>query len=403
VDPPFYVPDEALNCFRRAIDRGRQTEADWSARFAEYSKEHPDLAQEFRRVMRGELPENWVESIPSFPADSKGMATREASGKVINAIGPLLPELIGGSADLNPSTKTVIKNAGDFESPEFMPKDVQGTSGGGWGYQGRNMHFGVREHAMGAIANGMGAHGGIIPYAATFFVFSDYMRPPIRLASIMELGVIFVFTHDSIGVGEDGPTHQPVEHLAALRAIPDLVVIRPCDANETAEAWRVAIETRHRPVALILTRQNVPTLDRKRYAPATGLRQGAYVLYDTPGGKSDLILIATGSEVGLITAAQEKLAQRGIAVRTVSMPSWELFESQPQQYKDEVLPPDIKARLAVEAAVSQGWCRYTGDSGDIIALNRFGASAPGKVIFEKLGFTVDNVVSRALKLAGSRQ
>jgi transketolase len=397
VDPPFYVPDEALNYFRRAVDRGRQMEADWSARFAEYAKEHPDLAQEFRRVMRGEVPENWAENVPSFPADSKGMATREASGKVINAIGPLLPELIGGSADLNPSTKTVIKNAGDFESPKFLPKDVQGTSGGGWGYQGRNMHFGVREHAMGAIANGMASHGGIIPYTATFFVFSDYMRPPIRLASIMELGVVFVFTHDSVGVGEDGPTHQPVEHLAALRAIPDLVVIRPCDANETAEAWRVAIETRHRPVALVLTRQSVPTLDRKRYAPAAGLRQGAYVLSDTPGGRLDLILIATGSEVALITAAQEKLAQKGIAVRTVSMPSWELFEAQPQEYKDKVLPPGVKARLAVEAGVSQGWCRYTGDSGDVIALNRFGASAPAKTIFEKLGYTVDNVVARALK------
>jgi transketolase len=402
VDPPFYVPDEAIDYFRRAVDRGRQMEADWSARFAEYAKEHPDLAREFRRVMRGELPENWVESIPSFPADSKGMATREASGKVINTIGPLLPELTGGSADLNPSTRTVIKNAGDFESPEFLPKDVQGTSGGGWGYQGRNVHFGVREHAMGAIANGMASHGGIIPYAATFFVFSDYMRPPIRLASIMELGVVFVFTHDSIGVGEDGPTHQPVEHLAALRAIPDLVVIRPCDANETAEAWRVAIETRHRPVALVLTRQSVPTLDRKRYAPAAGLRRGAYVLSDTPGGKLDLILIATGSEVGLITAAQEKLARQGVAVRTVSMPSWELFEAQPQDYKDKVFPPGVKARLAVEAGVSQGWCKYTGDRGDVIALNRFGASAPAKIIFEKLGYTVENVIDRSLKLLNTK-
>ena len=311
---------------------------------------------------------------------------------------PRLPALVGGSADLNPSTQSVIKNGGDFESPDFKPKDTQGATGGGWSYQGRNLHFGVREHAMGSIANGMGAHGGIIPYTATFFVFSDYMRPPVRLASLMELGVIFIFTHDSIGVGEDGPTHQPVEHLAALRAIPDLVVIRPCDANETAVAWRVAVEARHRPVALILTRQAVPTLDRMQYGSPEGLRRGAYVLADTPGSKLDLILIATGSEVGLIVDAQRKLAEKGIATRTISMPSWELFEAQPQEYRNEVLPPSIRVRLAVEAGVSQGWCKYVGDQGDVIGLDRFGASAPGKVAFEKLGYTVDNVVAHALKL-----
>ncbi len=403
LDPPFYVPAEALDRFQKSLESGRKAESDWSAIFAEYSKGFPDLAQEFQQGMRGELPKDWAAAIPSFPADAKGIATRAASGKIINAIAPGLPALVGGSADLNPSTQSVIKNGGDFESPDFKPKDRQGATGGEWSYQSRNLHFGVREHAMGSIANGMGAHGGIIPYTATFFVFSDYMRPPMRLASLMELGVIFVFTHDSIGVGEDGPTHQPIEHLAALRAIPDLVVIRPCDANETAVAWRVAVESRHRPVALIFTRQAVPTLDRTQYGSPEGLRRGAYVLADIPGGKLDLLLIATGSEVGLIVDAQRKLAEKGIAARTVSMPSWELFEAQPQKYRDEVLPPSIRARLAVEAGISQGWCRYVGDQGDVIGLDRFGASAPGKVIFEKLGFTVDNVVSRALRVLEAKK
>jgi transketolase len=401
-EPAFYVPDEALGYFRQAVDRGREMEAKWSARFADYTREFPDLAREFQQLMRGELPGDWAASLPSFPADAKGMATRAASGKVINAIGPGLPALIGGSADLNPSTQTVIKNAGDFENPDYKPGDMQGSVGGVWSYAGRNLHFGVREHAMGAIANGMAAHGGIVPYTATFFIFSDYMRPPIRMAALMELGVIFIFTHDSIGVGEDGPTHQPVEHLAALRAIPGLVVIRPCDANETAVAWRVAIESRHRPVALVLTRQEVPTLDRARYASAEGLRRGAYVLADAPGDRLDVILIATGSEVSLITAAQQKLAEQGIAARTVSMPSWELFDAQPQEYRDIVLPPSLRLRLAVEAGVPQGWHKYVGDKGDVIGLNRFGVSAPARAVFDKFGFTVDNVVSRALAVV-SRQ
>jgi transketolase len=308
--------------------------------------------------------------------------------------------LIGGSADLNPSTQTVIKNEGDFQSPEFKPDSVQGSIGGAWSYQGRNLHFGVREHAMGSIANGMCAHGGLIPYTATFFIFSDYMRPAIRLASLMELGVILVFTHDSIGVGEDGPTHQPIEHLAALRAIPGLTVIRPCDANETAMAWRVAIESRHRPVALVLTRQELPTIDRTRYASAEGLKRGAYILMDPPGNKCDLILIASGSEVGLSIAAQQKLADQGISARIISMPSWDLFDAQPQKYRDEVLPPSSRARLAIEAGVAQGWHKYIGDKGDVLSLDRFGASAPGKVAFEKFGYTVDNVVARSLKLLG---
>lgn len=400
VEPAFFVPEEALNSFRQALARGKEAEASWSARLAGYSKEFPDLAVELQQVMRDELPKDWIASLPTFPADAKGMATRAASGKVLNAISPKIPGLMGGSADLNPSTQTAIKGGGDFESPEYKPKDAQGAVGGMWGYQGRNLHFGVREHSMGAIANGMRAHGGIIPYTATFFVFSDYMRPPIRLASLMDLGVIFIFTHDSIGVGEDGPTHQPVEHLAALRAIPELIVIRPCDANETTEAWRFAIESRRRPVALVLTRQEVPTLDRTIFASADGLRRGAYVLAEPQANKVDLILIATGSEVNLAVAAQRKLVEQGIAVRIVSMPSWELFDAQPKEYRDEVLPPSIQARLAVEAGVTQGWCKYIGDKGDVIGLDHFGASAPGKVVFEKFGFTVDNVVARAAKLIG---
>jgi transketolase len=402
LDPPFFVPEEALAHFRRSLAYGSKAESDWSGKFAEYSKNYPDLAQEFQQIMRGELPGAWAAAIPSFSADAKGIATRAASGKVLNAIGPKLPTLMGGSADLNPSTQTVIKGAGDFQNPGFDSKGIQGLSGGALGYDGQNLHFGVREHAMGSIANGMAAHGGIIPYTATFFVFSDYMRPPMRLASLMDLGVVFVFTHYSIGVGEDGPTHQPVEHLAALRSIPGLIVIRPCDANETAVAWRVAIENRHRPVALILTRQELPILDRTRYGSPEGLQKGAYVLADAPGNKLDLILIATGSEVGLVLAAQQKLAEKGITARAVSMPSWELFDAQPQEYKDEVLPPATRPRLAVEAGISQGWHRYVGDHGDVIAIDHFGASAPAKIVFEKFGFTADNVVARALKLISAQ-
>jgi transketolase len=401
VDPPFFVPTEVLDSFRYALDSGRAVEEKWNKRMAEYSEQFPDLARELMQLINGELPDDWIANLPSFPADAKGMATRAASGKVIHAIGPHIPALIGGSADLNPSTKTILKDAGDFEYPGFQPADLQGSVGGEWSYRGRNVHFGVREHAMGAIANGMAAHRGVIPYAATFFVFSDYMRPPIRLAALMELGVIFIFTHDSIGVGEDGPTHQPVEQLAALRAIPDLIVIRPCDANETVAAWRIAVESRNRPVALVLTRQDIPTLDRSHYAPADGLRRGAYVLADPPGGKIDMILIASGSEVGLITAAQQRLAEKSITARIVSMPSWELFDAQPQSYRDEILPPSIHARLAVEAGVSQGWRKYVGEKGGIISFDQFGASAPSKVVFEKFGYTVENVVAQAL-LVGSR-
>jgi len=397
VDSPFRIPGEALEIFRQALDNGKRAEAEWKARFAAYEKAFPDLAHEFQTAMRGELPAGWDADIQSFPADAKGIATRAASGKLLNAIAPKIPTLIGGSADLNPSTNTALKGLGDFEPPDFDASKTQGLVGGVTGYGGRNIAFGVREHAMGAIANGLAAHGGILPFTATFFMFSDYMRPSIRLASLMGLHVIYVFTHDSIAVGEDGPTHEPIEHLAALRAIPHLTVIRPCDANETAIAWRVAVES-NGPVALVFTRQNMPVLDRGLYGPAEGLRRGAYILSDAGNARPDLILIATGSEVQLAVDTQKKLQEQGIAARVVSMPSWELFEAQPQEYRDQVLPPSIGARLAIEAGVPQGWHKYVGDNGGIMALDRFGASAPCPVVFEKLGFTVNHVVDHAKKL-----
>jgi transketolase len=293
----------------------------------------------------------------------------------------------------------VLSNNGDFEAPQDEAGDLQGSTGGGWSYAGRNLHFGVREHAMGSIANGLAVHGGIIPFTATFLIFSDYMRPAIRLAALMGLRVIFVFTHDSIALGEDGPTHQPIEHLASLRAIPNLLVIRPCDANETAVAWRIGIESRDRPVALILTRQDVPTLERTDLASAEGLRCGGYVLANIPReAPPDIILIATGSEVSLIVAAGKRLADHQIKVRIVSLPSWELFEAQPRSYRDSVLPPSVKMRLAVEAGTTQGWHKYVSEEGDIIGVDRFGASAPGKVLMHEYGFTVDHVYERAMNL-----
>lgn len=397
-EPPFFLPQEALTRFRESIGKGDQAEAEWKRRFSAYAEKFPDLAREFEEVMRGELPKGWDAAIPDFPVDAKGLATRVASGKILNAVALKLVTVIGGSADLDPSTFTAMQNLGDFESSERDFGHSQGAAGGGFGYAGRNLHFGVREHGMAATLNGMAAHGGIIPFGSTFLMFSDYMRPSIRLAALMELGVIYVFTHDSIGVGEDGPTHQPIEQLAALRAIPQLIVIRPGDANETAMAWRVAIEMRHHPVALVLTRQNVPTLDRNQFGAVEGLRRGAYILADAPGGKPDLILIGTGSEVALVVAARQKLAEQKIQARIVSMPSWELFDLQSREYRESVLPSAIRPRLAVEAALPQGWHRYVGDDGDIIGIERFGASAPGNVVMEKFGFTVDHVVERALKL-----
>jgi transketolase len=397
-EPPFFIPEPALAHFRQAIERGERAETAWNRQRAAYAQAFPDLSRELGQALAGDLPANWDAEIPTFPADGKGMATRVASGKVMNAIAPRVPTLIGGSADLDPSTFTALAGLGDFEPAGASARDRQGSEGGGWSFAGRNVHFGVREHAMGSILNGLAAHGGTVPFGATFLVFSDYMRPPIRLAALMGLHVIYVFTHDSIALGEDGSTHQPVEQLAGLRAVPGLVVIRPCDANETAVAWRVALETRNRPIALILTRQHVPTFDRNACAGAEGLRRGAYVLTDAPNAKPDLVLIATGSEVSLVAAAARALLARSVHVRVVSMPSWELFDAQPEEYRDAVLPPSFGARLAVEAGASQGWHRYVGKRGDVLGVDRFGASAPGDVMLREYGFTVENVCSRALAL-----
>ena len=397
-EPAFIVPDAALAHFRDALERGATSQAGWNDRFSAYTSAFPQLAAELQDSLRGELSRGWNADVPVFPTDAKGIATRAASGQVINAIAPKLPALTGGSADLDPSTKTGLKGFGDFNPALKGGEDTQGSEGGGWGYAGRNLHFGVREHAMGAIVNGMAAHGGTIPYGATFLIFSDYMRPAIRLAALAHLHAIFVFTHDSIALGEDGPTHQPVEQLANLRAIPDLTLLRPGDANETAVAWQVALETKTRPVLLVLSRQAVPTLDRRRYASAQGVRRGAYVLSEAAGGKPQLILIASGSEVGLIVIAADRLQQDGIAVRCVSMPSWDLFDALPKADRDAVLPPAVRARLAVEAGATQGWHRYVGDAGDVIGVDRFGASAPGETVLREYGFTVDNVYARAKAL-----
>lgn len=398
VEPAFCIPEPVLAHFRQALARGKKAEAEWDAKLMTYAQALPDLAIELRQLMRGELPEGWDANIPAFPADAKGMATRVASSKIMNAVAPRLPALIGGSADLDPSTHTALKGLGDFEPPGASAGDREGSQGGGWSYVGRNLHFGVREHSMGAILNGLAAHGGTLPFGATFLIFSDYMRPPMRLAALMGLHVIYVFTHDSIALGQDGPTHQAVEQLAGLRAVPKIMVIRPGDANETAVAWRVALEATDRPVALVLTRQNLPTLDRERFATADDLRRGAYILMDAPGGTPDVILIASGSEVGLVVEAQQKLWEQKITARVVSMPSWELFDAQHQAYRDKVLPPSVRARLAVEAGVAQGWYRYVGDRGDVLGVERFGASAPGEVVMREYGFSVSNVCKRALAL-----
>jgi len=392
---PFHIPADALVHLRAAIARGQDAEARWQALFARYAKQHPELATEFQRRMAGDLPQGWDAALPSFPPDAKGIPTRKASETVLQRLAAAVPELMGGSADLNPSTFTWLKGQGDFQSPQHHPEDRQGAVGGEWGYGGRNLHFGVREHAMGAIANGMALHGGIIPYTATFAVFADYMRPPIRLAALMGIRVVYVFTHDSIAIGEDGPTHQPVEQIINLRCVPNLTVIRPADAAETVEAWRAALLNTSGPTALFLTRQNVPTLDRSALSPAEGLRRGAYILWQSGDGAPDVILIGTGSEVHVALAAARQLAGEGVNARVVSMPSWELFEQQPQEYKDTVLPPAVRARVAVEAGVPLGWERYVGADGAIVGLARFGASAPGPVVYANLGFTPENVAEKA--------
>ena len=399
-EPLFYVPERAGKHFRKALERGGAAETDWDDRFSAYSRAFPDLANTFLQAMRGELPAGWDQDIPVFATDAKGMATRVAGGKVMNAVAARLPTLIGGSADLNPSTHTALSGLGDFERAGVTVADKQGAVEGVWSYAGRNIYFGVREHGMGAILNGLAAHGGAVPFGATFLIFSDYMRPPMRLAAMMKLHVIYIFTHDSIALGQDGSTHQPVEQLAGLRAVPGLTVIRPADANETAVAWRVALEVGDRPVALVLTRQSVPTLDRNQCAAADGLRQGAYVLADAPNGRPDVTLIATGSEVALIMAARQSLQERNVMARVVSMPSWDLFDAQPRSYRDQVLLPSVHARLAVEAGASQGWHRYVGDHGDVLGVDRYGASAPGDVVMREYGFTVDNICKRAMAVLG---
>ena len=395
VEPPFYVPEDALKHFREAVDSGARAEKDWEDLFSRYTQQYPDLAKELRTLIDKQLPQDWDKDLPNFPADPKGVSTRVASGKIMNAMTARMPGLIGGSADLDPSTYTTLKDQGDFEPHQSSKADEQGSAGGGWSYAGKNIHYGVREHAMGAVSNGIGSFQGLIPFASTFLIFSDYMRPPIRLAAIQDLQVIYVFTHDSIGLGQDGPTHQPVEQLANLRAVPKLLVMRPGDANETRVAWQVAIENRSRPTALILSRQNLPVVDRSKFASEEGLRKGAYILSEADNGAPDLLLIGTGSELQLVVAAQEQLSKKGIHARVISMPSWRLFDEQDPAYRDQVLPPNVPARLAVEAGVSQGWERYTGCQGEMLGIDHFGASASAEVLFEKFGFTVDNVVAHA--------
>ncbi len=381
-DAQFLVPDGVLNHLADAMkNRGGKLRAQWTEAFEAYAKAEPRAAEDLAALWAGRLPEGWDADTPSFPANAKGIATREASGKVLNAIAPNYPWLLGGAADLAPSTKTRLEfdGAGDFEA---------------FDYGGRNFHFGIREHAMGSVANGM-AVSRLRPYTATFLVFSDYMKPPMRLAALMEVPTVFVFTHDSIGVGQDGPTHQPVEQLAGLRAIPGMRLFRPGDANETAEAWRFILGALDKPATLVLTRQALPTLDRERYAPASGVARGAYVLAGDPQAEPQVILIATGSEVHLAVEAHERLASEGIASRVVSMPSWELFEEQDKGYRDAVLPPSVTARVAVEAASPLGWDRYAGHAGDIIAMHSFGSSAPIGPLMKRFGFTADHVYEAA--------
>jgi transketolase len=398
LEPTFYIPEQVLAHFRKAIDRGAQLEAEWEKKMVSYGKNYPALRKEWDQWMNASLSEGWHKDMPLFSPDTKGVPTRAAGGQVINAIASHLPSLIGGSADLNPSTNTALKGKGSYQNPGDGDEKIQGAVSGPWGYEGANIHFGVREHAMGGILNGMALHGGLVPYGSTFLIFSDYMRPAIRLAALMRLHVIYVFTHDSIGIGEDGPTHQPVEHVANLRAIPGLIVIRPADANETVEAWEVAVEYQKGPVAIILTRQNVPTLDRSKLNPAAGLRKGAYILADSSREKPEFLLIATGSEVHLALEVYEKLRAEGHRVRLVNMPSWELFENQPEAYRHDVLPPEITTRISIEAGATQGWHKYVGREGETIGIDHFGASAPGKIVLKEFGFTSEHVLNRVKDL-----
>ncbi|MBI3458568.1 MAG: transketolase [Candidatus Rokubacteria bacterium] len=382
LDPPFLIPEAALARFREARTRGAQWQAEWQARFDAWAGAYRDLAAHWRQGQTRTLPDGWDAGLPTFKPDAP-TATRDASGATLATLSPRLPMLIGGDADLAPSTKTLVKTAGSFR---------RGS------YEGRHIHYGVREHAMGAVSSGLALHGGLIVFCGTFFTFSDYMRPAVRLAALSELPVVYVWTHDSIGLGEDGPTHQPIEHLASLRAMPNLAVIRPADAAEAVVAWKVALARRHGPTALVLTRQKVPVLDRTVYASAEGLARGAYVLAEAPGGPPDLILIGTGSEVWLVAEAHGALVKEGVRARAVSMPSWELFEAQPPEYREAVLPREVRRRLAVEAASPLGWERWIGEEGVMLGIDRYGASAPGEVNMREFGFTVEHVLTRARAL-----
>ncbi len=445
-EPAMYVPGDARAHFRRALAKGKELEGKWERIFSSYALRHPEEAKEFARTQVGGLSEGWDAEMPDFAPEENGPATRKASEAALGSIAAKLPELIGGSADLNPSTFTWIKEGGDFQRPAGTPLGMQGAVGGGWSYNGRNIHYGVREHAMGAIAGGMALHGGTIPFTGTFLVFSDYMRPPMRLAAMNRMKVIYVFTHDSVGVGEDGPTHQPIEQIMNLRGVPNLTVIRPADANETVQAWLAAVSNDDGPTALVLSRQKLPVIDRSECASALALRRGAYILwsakasephepearssgpesppgedlagdgelapldtdedpeestYDIPGsgtGPGEVVLIATGSEVHIALEAGRRLGRRGVGVRVVSMPSWELFEKQGTEYREMVLPPSVRARVAVEAGTKIGWERYVGLDGTVVGMDGFGASAPADVLYERFGITPEAVVAGALRV-----
>jgi transketolase len=399
-DAEFAVPEEARREFAKVRERGAAMQTAWQQTMDEYRSAQSDLAGAFDRAIAGELDQGWDAKLPRFTPKDGDMATRDAGGKVIAVLAESVPSLVGGSADLDPSTRTMMKEKGDFQSSDVPERGqtppTQGMAGGVWGYAGRNIHFGIREHAMTAIITGMAHHGGVIPFGATFLTFSDYMRPSIRLAALSAAHVIYVWTHDSIALGEDGPTHQPVEQIASLRAMPNMLLIRPADANETVEAWRIAMQHKAGPVGLVLTRQKLPVLDRATLASAAGTARGAYVLIDAnPNAPPELILIATGSEVSLALAAHQQLSGEAVRSRVVSMPSWELFEAQPIEYRDAVLPPAVWARVSVEAASPFGWERYVGPTGAIIGVNNFGASAPGPVVMAHYGFTVEHVVATA--------
>jgi len=400
-EPLFHVPEDVRKFFHKALRRGKKWESQWREILQNYKNANPAEAAEFLRTDAGELPPDWETVLNYFPGGTKDTATRKASETVLQSLAAKIPELIGGSADLNPSTFTWLKGRGDFQSPATSPDGLHGMVGGGWNYLGRNIHFGVREHAMGAIAVGLALHGGFIPYTATFLTFADYMRPPLRLAALMGLRAIFVFTHDSIGVGEDGPTHQPIEQIMNMRQVPNLTVIRPADANETVEAWRLALSKTGGPTVLVFSRQNLPVLDRTACAPAAETRRGGYILWES-AAPPRIVLIATGSETAITLEAARKLNAEGVQVRVVSMPSWDIFDNQPQEYRDKILPPQVSARLAVEAGIKLGWEHYTGLTGKIIGMESFGASAPGPVLYEKFGFTAAEIVIAAkalLKLA----